>query len=185
MKICYVTGNKGKIELAKLIFKDTDVEIEQIDIDVPEIQSLDTEEVAKYSAEYASKLLNKPVLKNDSGLYVKALNGFPGALAKYAEENIGAEGYCRMLEGKEKECYWTESLAYAYPGEEAVVFTSKSYGKIADTPREGRGYPFDKIFIPENDDRTFSQMTLEEQLSYFNQDAYFKILEYIKNNGKD
>ena len=166
-----------KIDLANKIFNDYDVEIIQEDIETPEIQSLDCEEVAKYSVSYACDLLNKPVIKNDSGLVIPALNNFPGALAKYAEETIGADGYVKLLEGKDKKCYWIEVLAYKEPGKEAVCFTALTYGKIADKVHEGRGYSFDKIFIPDNEQRTFSEMTYDEQLSFFDKDAYLKLLE--------
>lgn len=182
MKIYYVTGNIGKIHLANQIFKNSDVEIEQIDIDTPEIQSLDCKEVAEFSAKYAADLLNKPVLKNDSGLCIESLDNFPGALAKYCEDTIKADGYIKLLDGKtNRNCYWVEVLAYCKPGEEPVSFTSISKGKIADKVHEGRGYDFDKIFIPENETRTFSEMTEEEQLSFFDQDAYFKLLDYLNN----
>lgn len=182
MKIYYVTGNQMKIDLANKIFNDYDVEIIQEDIDTPEIQSLDCEEVAKYSVCYACDLLNKPVMKNDSGLVIPALNNFPGALAKYAEDTIGADGYVKLLEGKDRKCYWVEVLAYKEPGKDVVCFTSLTHGKIADKVHEGRGYPFDKIFIPDNEQRTFSEMTYEEQLSFFDKDAYLKLLEHIKTN---
>ena len=180
MKLYYVTGNQMKIDLAKKIYKDYNIEIIQENIDVPEIQSLDCETVAKFSCEYACETLNKPVLKNDSGLVIPSLKGFPGALAKYTENEIGAEGYVKLLDGLDKKCYWIEILAYKEPGKEVVTFTSITYGKIADKVHEGRGYPFDKIFIPDNDTRTFSEMTYEEQLNYFNNDAYYKLKDYLK-----
>ena len=65
MEIYYVTGNELKIKLAKKIFNNLGVSIIQEDIDTPEIQSLDCEEVAKYSAKYAADKLNKAVMKND------------------------------------------------------------------------------------------------------------------------
>jgi inosine/xanthosine triphosphate pyrophosphatase family protein len=34
-------------------------------------------QVAKYSAKRAAEKLNKAVIKNDSGLFVECLNGFP------------------------------------------------------------------------------------------------------------
>lgn len=183
MKIYYVTSNNDKIKLAKMIFKDLDVEIIKEDIEIPEIQSLDCNEVAKYSAEYAAKLLNKPVLKNDSSLVIPALKGFPGALAKYAEDTIGADGYIKLLDGLDRKCYWVESLAYAEPDGDTVCFTSLSYGRIADKVYEGRGYPFDKIFIPDKDTRTFSCMSEEEQLKTFDTSAYLKLYEYIKTKN--
>ena len=184
MKICYVTGNKLKVDLANRIFKDLDIEIIQENIETPEIQSLDCEEVAKYSAKYAADLLNKPVFKNDSGIVIPALGGFPGALSRYAEDTIGAEGYVKLLEGKDKKCYWIEVLAYCEPGKEPVSFTSLTYGKIADKVHEGRGYNFDKIYIPDGDTRAFSEMSYEEQLSYFDNTAYLKLYEYLKERNK-
>ena len=183
MKICYVTGNELKMKLAKSIFEKEGVEVIQEDIDTPEIQSLDCKDIAEYSAKYACNLLNKAVLKNDSGFFIEALEGFPGALAKYAEDTIKAEGYIKLLEGKNnRKAYWVEVLSYCEPGKEPVSFTSYSYGKIANEVHEGRGYDYDKIFIPDNDTRTFSEMSEEEQISFFNQDAYLQLLDYIKKD---
>ena len=184
MDIYYVTGNKGKVKLVNLIYKDMGINIIQEDIETPEIQTMDCSEVAKFSASFAAKLLGKPVLKNDSGLVIEALNGFPGALAKYAEETLDAEGFIKLMDGIEnRKCYWIESLAYCEPNKEPVVFESYSYGYIAESVREGRGYPYDKIFIPEGDTRTFSQMTEEEQLKTFDNKAYMELLKYLLNNN--
>lgn len=183
MKLYYVTGNELKIKLAKKIFKDLDIEIVQENIDTPEIQSLDCEEVSKYSSKYAANLLGKPVLKNDSGFCIEELDNFPGALAKYCESTIGAQGYIRILEGKKnRNCFWVEVLSYCKPNEEPITFTSISYGTISDEVREGRGYDFDKIFIPDCDTRTFSQMSEEEQINYFSDEAYLKLYNYLKND---
>ena len=180
MEIVYVTGNKGKVKLANMIYQDMGIEIVQEDIETPEIQSMDCSEVAKFSASFAAKLLGKPVLKNDSGLVIEALNGFPGALAKYAEETLDAEGFIRLMDGIEnRKCYWVEALAYCEPNKEPVVFESLSYGYIADSVREGRGYPYDKIFIPEGYSRTFSEMSEEEQLKTFDTSAYLDLLKYL------
>lgn len=181
MIINYVTKNKYKIMLANKIFKDLDVKIEQVDLETPEIQSLDCEEVSKYSCKYACEKLNKPVLKNDSGLVINALNGFPGALAKYCEDTIKAEGFVKLLEGKDKSCYWIEVLSYCEKGQDPISFTSITKGTISDFVREGRGYDYDKIFIPENDTRTFSEMTEEEQASFFDDKAYLELYECLKN----
>lgn len=180
MEILYVTGNRVKVELAKLIYKDLGVDIVQYDMETPEIQADSCEEVAKFSCEYAANLLKKPVLKNDSGLVIEALNGFPGAYAKYAEATLKADGFIRLMEGIEnRRCYWVEALAYCEPNHEPVVFTSKTYGHIAHEVRPLRGYDYDYIFIPEGDTRTYSEMTEEEQLKTFDQTAYKDLLKYL------
>ena len=182
MKIYYVTGNELKIKLAKKIFKDSDVEIIQKNIETPEIQSLDSKEVAEFSASWAAEKLNIPVLKNDSAFCIETLDNFPGALAKYAEDTIKAEGYIRLLENVEnRKCFWVEVLSYCEPGKKPVSFTSYSYGTISKDVRDGRGYDYDKIFIPNGDTRTFSQMSEEEQINYFSDDAYLKLYDYLKS----
>ena len=52
-------------------------------------------------------------------------------------------------------------------GKDPVTFTSYTYGRLAGKIHLGRGQEFDKIFIPDGDKRTFSCMSYEEQLSYF------------------
>ena len=185
MEIVYVTGNDLKIKLAKSIFEKRGIEVIQDKLDVVEIQSLDCEEVANYSSKYACEKLNKKVLKNDSGLFIEALDGFPGALAKYAEDTIKADGFVKLLEGKNnRKAYWIEVLSYCEPGKDPVSFKSYTYGTIADKVHNGRGYDYDKIFIPKNDNRTFSEMSEEEQINCFNQDAYLNLLEYLEKNKK-
>lgn len=181
MEIVYVTGNKGKVDLINLIYKDMDINVVQENIETPEIQDMDCREVAKYSAKYAANLLNKPVLKNDSGLVIEALNGFPGAFSKFTEETLGESGFLKLMEGKEnRKCYWIEALAYCEPGLEPVVFESLTYGSIAKEAKGDRGYPYDKIYIPDGDTRTFAEMTEEEQLKCFDNKAYLAVLDYIK-----
>lgn len=184
MEIYYVTGNKGKVELINMIYKDMDVKVIQEDMETPEIQHFDCKEVAKFSAEFAAKYLGKPVLKNDSGLVIEGLNGFPGAFAKYVEEALGYEGFLKLMDGLEnRRCYWVEALAYCEPNCEAVVFESRSYGVISEFPRGSRGEPYDKIFIPDGDTRTFAEMSEEEQLKTFDTKAYMDLLKYLLKNN--
>ena len=180
MKVYYVTSNKLKMKLLTKVFDKYNIEVEQKNIDTPEIQSLDCKEVSEYSALYASKLLNLPVIKNDSGLCIEALDNFPGALARYAEETIKAEGFIKLLDGKDnKNAYWIEVLSYATPEGEVVSFESISKGTISDKVYEGRGYDYDKIFIPEGETRTFSMMSEEEQIDSFDTSAYDKLALYL------
>ena len=184
MVVYYVTSNELKVKLLKKVFSEYNIEVIQKKMDTPEIQSLDCKEVAEFSAKYASKLLGLPVIKNDSGLCIEALNDFPGALSRYAEDTIKAEGFIKLLEGnKNRNAYWVEVLSYATPDGEVVSFESISKGHISDSVHEGRGYDYDKIYIPEGDTRTFSRMSEEEQLHTFNIDDYVKLAEYLKNKA--
>lgn len=70
-QVTMVTGNLGKLRIAKEIFKAYNIELLHEKMDTFEIQSMDVCEVSKYSALYASKKLNKDVIKSDVGYYIE------------------------------------------------------------------------------------------------------------------
>ena len=76
-EITYVTGNWAKLASAKQFLEPLGFKINNVKMDTIEIQADTMEEVAKYSAKYASDVLKTSVLKNDSGLVIPALGGFP------------------------------------------------------------------------------------------------------------
>ena len=77
MIINFVTCNKNKVREFKQILKDK-FEVEQLAIDYPELRSDDPEEIVKLAVKQLADKLGKTVVAEDSGLFVKALNGFPG-----------------------------------------------------------------------------------------------------------
>ena len=91
-KITYVTGNWAKITSAKKVLEPLGFEVEQIKMETPELQKDSIEEIAAYSAKWASDMLKCSVLKNDSGLCIEALNGFPGPYTHYADDTIKEDG---------------------------------------------------------------------------------------------
>ena len=86
--ITYVTGNKAKIASAKQALEPLGFEIDNVKMETPEIQANDVVEVSKFSAKWAAEKLGKPVLKNDSGLFVNVLKGFPGVYTSFVDETI-------------------------------------------------------------------------------------------------
>ena len=92
-KITYITGNCSKIMSAKQILEPLGIEVDNIKMETTEIQANTVEEVAMYSAKEASDKLKCDVLKNDTGLYVEALGGFPGPYTHYVDEKLGEDDY--------------------------------------------------------------------------------------------
>ena len=89
MKITYVTSNWSKVKSAKQILEPLGIEVDNVNIPTTEIQANTVEEIAKYSAKEASEKLKCTVLKNDTGLFVEALGGFPGPYTHYVDDTIG------------------------------------------------------------------------------------------------
>ena len=182
MKITYVTGNWAKLEVAKKYLNPLGIEIDNVKMDTIEIQADTTEEVAKYSAKWASEQLKCDVLKNDSGLFIEGLKGFPGVYTKYADETIGEDGVLKLLDGVEnRKAYFIEVLAYCEYGKEPVTFTSYTYGTIAKEKQGEYGWSWDFIFIPEGSDKTLGCYPDDERFDFWGEDAYTKFAEYLKN----
>lgn len=182
-QIIYVTGNKLKIDLLKSLLDKNEFEVIGKKMDVPEIQHDDIAEVAKFSAKYASDLLKCDVLKNDCGLVIPALNGFPSAYSKYVEQTIDSEGILALMKGKKnRECYYLDAFAYCKYGQEPIVFTQKTYGTIATRLSGKNGGPFDKFFIAKGDTKPMSHLTYKKFLASFEDSAVKELANYLKEN---
>ena len=186
-KITYVTGNWAKIASAKQALEPLGYEIDNIKMETPEIQADDVTEVSKYSAKWAAEKLGVPVLKNDSGLFVNALKGFPGVYTHYADDTIGEDGLLKLMEGiEDRTAYFKESIAYCEPGNEPVVFEGLTKGKI-DIKKSGTfGWSWDFIFIPDGEDKTLGCFPDEERWNFWSLDAYGELANYLdKKVSKD
>ena len=168
-KITYVTGNWAKIESAKQILEPLGYVVDNIKMETPEIQADDVTEVAKYSAKWAANELNIPVLKNDSGLFVEGLNGFPGVYTHYVDDTLGVDGLLKLMDGLDnRKAYFKESIAYCEPG-------------IIDTKKSGTyGWSWDFVFIPDGENQTLGCFPDEERWKFWSLDAYKKLVEYLE-----
>ena len=181
-KITYVTGNWAKIDSAKQILEPLGFTIDNVKMDTLEIQADDTSEVAKYSAKCASEKLKCAVLKNDSVLFVEALNGFPGVYTHYVDDTIGEDGLLKLLDGVEnRKAYFKEVLAYCEYGGEPVTFTAITPGTIAKEKNGSYGWSWDFIFIPDGENKTLGCYPDNERWKFWSLDAYKQLAEYLDN----
>lgn len=184
-KITYVTGNWAKITSAKQKLEPLGFEIDNIKIECPEIQNDSTEEIAKFSAKWASEQLKCDVLKNDTGFYVEGLKGFPGPYTHYADDTIGEDGILKLLEGNpNRNAYFIEVMAYCPYKGEPVTFKSITRGKIATEKSGTYGWSWDFIFIPEGKDKTLGNYPDEERFNLWNNDAYDALAKYLSEEEK-
>ena len=181
-KITYVTGNWAKIESAKQILEPLGIEIDNVKMETTEIQANTVEEVAMHSAKEASDKLKCSVLKNDTGLFIEELKGFPGPYTHYVEDTLGEDSILKLLEDKEnRNACFIEAFAYCEYGKEPVVFTSITKGTIAKEKSGNYGWGWDYIFIPEGKDKTLGNYPDTERFLLWNTDAYYKLANYLKN----
>jgi len=184
MQITLVTENWAKIAQAKLFLNPLGIEVNNAPIKTIEIQSDSIEEVAKYSAKDASEKLKSNVVKNDTGLIIEALNGFPAAYTHYVQETIGEDGILKLLEGVEnRAAFILQALAFCEYGKEPVVFSSKTKGTISLEKQGKNGWFFDYIFIPDGQTKTLACFQSEERLKLWNGTSYKMLVEHLKKDS--
>ena len=183
-QVTMVTGNLGKLKVAKEIFKAYNIELLHEKMDTFEIQSMDVCEVSKYSALYASKKLNKDVIKSDVGYYIEELNGFPGPFLRYINETLTSSDIIKMMEGKtNRKIILKECLTYASKDGKIKQFINEEEATISNKPY-GIGTTFDKIVIFKEDTLPKSMKTEEENYKHFEKTLtiYNKMAEYLESS---
>ncbi|WP_368659895.1 RdgB/HAM1 family non-canonical purine NTP pyrophosphatase [Methanocalculus taiwanensis] len=155
-----VTGNPHKVDEIASFFTGI-AEIEHLDLDIHEIRHDDVSSVAYEKASAAWDKLKKPLIVDDTGLFIAGLNGFPGTCAAYCMKTIGNGGILRLMEGiTDRSAYFETVIAYA--SDEGIrVFSGRIEGKILEAPRGSEGFGYDPIFFV--GDRSLAELPLSEK----------------------
>lgn len=162
-RLLFVSSNAGKVREVEAILG---FPIAQLDLDLPEIQALDVSEVARQKALTAFEQVGQPVFVEDTGLYLDALNGLPGALVRWFLKTIGPAGICALIPpGAERGALARTAVAYC-DGEAAEVLAGETRGSITPRPAGEGGFGWDPIFQPLGASRTFAEMDQAEKNRY-------------------
>jgi len=182
MKLYLVTGNPKKVEVAKFALAKHGIDVEQLEMETPEIQSSDAEEVAKYSVKYAADKAGKAVIKGDFGMGIELLNGFPGPFVKFINKWFNAERFSSLYKDESNpQAYFIDSLGYCEPGKEPVCFSTKTFGSLINEPRGDNGNMVDSLFIPKGYKKTIAELSKEESVKLWANDRYDKLAKYLKD----
>ena len=169
-KLIFATNNKGKLKEMQLLLPSIEIiSLQDIswteEIDEP----FDTfHENALIKAVTIFKATQLPVLSDDSGLCIEALNGAPGVHSAYYgghprtdQKNID-KVLEEMKEIEHRAAYFKAVLCLIWDGQ-VHYFEGRVDGHIADKPMGMDGFGYDPIFQPENQTVTFAEMTKSEK----------------------
>lgn len=178
MKFYFITGNKGKFDEASKIIP----ELEQKDIDLIEIQSLDSNEIITSKLEEAKKHTTGNIIVEDGSLCIDAIKGLPGPMAKWFLKILGNDGFYEMIKNYENKRATTKVvLGVSFENGTTQFFEGSILGTIV-APRGENGFGFDQIFLPDGYDKTFAEMTMEEKNEIsMRKVAFQKLKDYISS----
>lgn len=173
--IVIATRNSGKAKEFAALFAKEGYQIKTLlDYpDLPDVEETGTtfEENARLKAETIAQLLQQPVLADDSGLVVDALNGMPGIFsARFAgERKSDAANNAKLLHeltnvpDEQRTAHFHCTLVFAAPQKESLVVEADWDGRIARIPQGDNGFGYDPLFIVPGYDKTSAELTSEEK----------------------
>lgn len=184
--LVYVTGNKIKFQVASQVMKEAGIDLIQVDLQVPEIQSPQVETVVRSSAIWVSQRLDQPFVVTDAGFYIEALNGFPGPFVRYVNEWLSAQDYIHLMDGKEdRRIIVRDCLAYCVPAKEPVIYHQIYQGQLAVKAGRKNGTSMEQIFIPVDCMAPISEMSAEQMTAYWTKiSVWHKLKEHLANRAQ-
>ncbi|MBX3257953.1 MAG: RdgB/HAM1 family non-canonical purine NTP pyrophosphatase [Chitinophagaceae bacterium] len=190
--IIFATNNHHKADEIRAMlpadFKIITLKDAGINIDIPEPHHTLEENAAEKSVTIY-KLTGLDCFGEDTGLEVEALNGEPGVKsARYAgEQRDFSHNILKLLknlEGKSTRKARFRTVVSLMLGGKEYRFEGVCNGSIIETHRGTAGFGYDPVFVPENDNRTFAEMTLEEKNRYSHRSkAVNQLITFLLTKG--
>lgn len=177
------TNNKGKLEEIRKILNKEVFSLKDKNIDVDVVEDADSfQGNATKKAIEIYNICHEPVIADDSGLCIDALDGYLGVMThRFLGENITDEQRNDYLINEVNK-YEVRSakvicVIVYYDGIETIVSEGVLNGSIAKEKRGNNGFGFDEIFELDNG-LTLAELSSEEKNKI---SARAKALENLKN----
>lgn len=186
--IVFATNNKNKLrEIRDIVGSKYNI-LSLSDIncheDIPE--TADTiEGNALLKARFVKEKYGYDCFADDTGLEVEALDNRPGVYsARFAGEDCNSENNINKLlselEGIENRKARFRTVIALIKGENEEEFEGVIYGNISHERHGEGGFGYDKVFVPENYEKTFAEMLPDEKNSISHRAKATRLLiEYL------
>ena len=191
-KIIFATHNEHKLIEVRAILEPLGYKVLSAgDLNLPDVEETGKtfKDNALLKAHEGYKHTSLPVLAEDTGLCIRALDGEPGIYTKrYAEQHGGfpkvfdvlAE---RMKDNPDKSAYFNCTMALVIDETRAEVFEGIFEGDILPVPRGEKGFGYDPVFVPKGYSKTVAELSEDEKNTISHRAlALKKVAEFLENN---
>ncbi|UCE90990.1 MAG: RdgB/HAM1 family non-canonical purine NTP pyrophosphatase [Methanobacteriota archaeon] len=159
-----MTTNDGKFREVSQQMALHGLQLEHLKMPYPELQTESLESTIIPGLLWLVSKFERPVMIDDSGLFVDALKGFPGVFSSHAFKTLGCEGMLCLLEGAEmRDARFECCIGYLAPGEDPFIAKGIAKGSISAEMRGRGGFGYDPIFVPEGRSKTYAEMEVDEK----------------------
>ncbi len=174
MKVILSTRNPGKALQIQTLFAGSGIEVLTLEEAGVIGQGNETGDTIEENATIKSRFAHDQaaglwVMSDDTGLFIKALGGEPGAhAANWYYEGAPAEetlAYCltRMKGIERRDATFRTHVSLISPEGEEFVFDGEAEGVILTEPRcaPQPGLPYSPIFLPKGETKVWAEMETE------------------------
>ncbi|MBP3713058.1 MAG: RdgB/HAM1 family non-canonical purine NTP pyrophosphatase [Bacilli bacterium] len=194
-EVIIATSNQGKLKefrrmLEPLGFKVDSLKELNLEIEAEETGSTFEENSLIKARDIASKVKDKIIIADDSGLEIHALDNFPGIYSSRFMEGEPYSKKCleiisRLKDKKDRSANFTSAISLINFDSEDHVFVGRVYGEIATEIHGEEGFGYDPIFFSPELNKCFGEASGEEKDRVSHRSRALKQLEdYIKEHIK-
>ncbi|HEX7391580.1 MAG TPA: RdgB/HAM1 family non-canonical purine NTP pyrophosphatase [Thermoplasmata archaeon] len=144
--------------------KEHGYELEHIKISYPEIQADRLEDTIVPGLEWLLQRYDRPLMMDDSGLFIDALKGFPGVYSSYVFRTLGCDGILKLMQGVgNRSARFECCIGFIRPGIKPHISKGVAKGRISEEKAGSGGFGYDPIFVPEGYSKTYAQIEVTEK----------------------
>lgn len=193
-EIILATNNKHKLQEVREILSPHKIVVyglSDLNIKVPEVEENGTTyaENALIKAKSIQQVTTMPIIADDSGLEITALNNEPGLhSARYASslgghDNAIKEILKRLEDKKDRSARFVCDIVLLNVEDKPLIFEGIAKGEIAKEKMGEGGFGYDPIFISDEAGECFAIMKENKNTVSHRAKALKKLLTYLKING--
>lgn len=191
-ELLVASNNQHKIHEYQEMFAGFDVKIyspKELGIDVNPDENGETYEAnSLIKAKALAEFTEMPIIADDSGLNVVALNNFPGIHSSRFADSLGGNKFAnpelikKLLPYEDKSAFFTCVITLLNVEEKPVVFKGICPGKILDAPQGEGGFGYDPIFYSNEAKMCFGTApeTIKNKYSH-RAKAMEQLIQYLKS----
>ena len=184
-KILIGTHNKGKFREISYLISKKYKKISPISLKIKSPKETGKTFIAnsRLKVKFFSKHVDYPVISDDSGLCIKALNNNPGIYSARLAKKHGSFSKAmkfilkKMKLKKNRSAFFVCSLSYLDKNGKITSVEGKLKGNISMQIRGTNGFGYDPIFIPFKKNITFGQMLKSKKIKMDHRYLAFKKLK--------
>ncbi len=193
-ELLVATNNAHKLQEIRQILSPHHITVygmKDLNIDIGEVEENGKNyfENALIKARALQNVAKMPIIADDSGLEILALNNEPGLHSARFASNLGghANAIKKILEdlkGKERTARFMCDVVLVNVEDKPLLFEGIVPGKIGEAPEGETGFGYDPIFICDELGKSYASLTQEEKNRVSHRGkALKKLLTYLIING--